>query len=526
MVSNRLDSSEGDPACLVTENQGIFLTEPLLIGTCVGQFYSTSMWKVVVLVWLPACVGIRKSSLQLKNESPYGTHCLHSLKTPSRLYDSKLCDGVWYDDCGNPLMHNSSGTWILHPGFTDLHIHMHESATQDSCQANAGPTEPIEYAFKYALAPKCGIRLLVVADNVTCNLRTFIWCSWDPAYPALVPLPSSSQDADLIVPAVILQSQGQAASPKVAGACCPGKEKTGRGTNGRVLSKGNRKENAGALMSKKQGCDVVDLNDEDEMKVRQGCPQGAGNYSSSDMNVLLDYVEEELLLGQRGWQSVTTKFNKWAVKYGRPERKVPSLEMKYKQLIKTPKPTGTGVCPPKVLWAHHIDDLINEQAADKLGASDDDNTNPPPEPCHTSVAQSACAGTPPTCHNARGAAATELMNCLSNAFDPEVQRAHDEECTNHALATTQFMVSAMNCMKHSATVTMQKCGLKCGGWPVRMYHNLPKHKWQSYKWFADGGESLAWLSGDEEDFYGKGSASETGDNIENCGNSGSGAELV
>ncbi|KAI6101444.1 hypothetical protein EDD16DRAFT_1716654 [Pisolithus croceorrhizus] len=378
---------------------------------------------------------------------------------PPILSDSKLCDGVWYDDCGNPLMHNSSGTWILHPGFTDLHIHMHESATQDSCQANAGPTEPIEYAFKH---PNVGSGCLWLP---TMSPATFEHSSgvhgtlhvMPPNHvidPALVPLPSSSQDADLIVPAVILQSQGQAASPKVAGACCPGKEKTGRGTNGRVLSKGNRKENAGALMSKKQGCDVVDLNDEDEMKVRQGCPQGAGNYSSSDMNVLLDYVEEELLLGQRGWQSVTTKFNKWAVKYGRPERKVPSLEMKYKQLIKTPKPTGTGVCPPKVLWAHHIDDLINEQAgtcelndsdfddtieADKLGASDDDNTNPPPEPCHTSVAQSACAGTPPTCHNARGAAATELMNCLSNAFDPEVQRAHDEECTNHALATTQYL---------------------------------------------------------------------------------------
>ncbi|KAI5991705.1 hypothetical protein F5J12DRAFT_727258, partial [Pisolithus orientalis] len=87
---------------------------------------------------------------------------------------------------------------------------------------------------------------------------------------------------------------------------------------------------------------------------------GAGNYTMSDMNMLLDCIEEELPLGQQGWQVVATKFNKWASKNGYPDCKVSSLETKYKQLVKTPKPTSTGVCPPEILWAHHIDDLFNE----------------------------------------------------------------------------------------------------------------------------------------------------------------------
>ncbi|KIN98831.1 hypothetical protein M404DRAFT_76447, partial [Pisolithus tinctorius Marx 270] len=106
----------------------------------------------------------------------------------------------------------------------------------------------------------------------------------------------------------------------------------------------------------------IDLDDEEETKVKCGWPQGAGNHSIGDMNVLLEYVEEELPLGQQGWQVVTAKFNKWASQHGWPDQKTMSLETKFKQLVRTPKPTGTGVCPPEVLQAHHVDDLINEQA--------------------------------------------------------------------------------------------------------------------------------------------------------------------
>lgn len=147
--------------------------------------------------------------------------------------------------------------------------------------------------------------------------------------PALVVLPASRDD-DLIVPAAISQSQGRAASPKIAGARRPGKGGTSGGKS--KVSKGKEKENVGVMKSKKRARDVIDLDDEDETKTRRGRPQGAGNYSSSDVNALLDCVEEELPLGQRGWQSVAAKFNKWAVKHSRPERKLSSLETKYKQV--------------------------------------------------------------------------------------------------------------------------------------------------------------------------------------------------
>lgn len=32
-----------------------------------------------------------------------------------------------------------------------------------------------------------------------------------------------------------------------------------------------------------------------------------------------------------------------------------------------------------------------------------------------------------------------------------------------------------------------------------MYHNMPKNRHQSYRWFADGGEARAWLSHDNDD---------------------------
>ncbi|KAF8833315.1 hypothetical protein BDN67DRAFT_889164, partial [Paxillus ammoniavirescens] len=105
-----------------------------------------------------------------------------------------------------------------------------------------------------------------------------------------------------------------------------------------------------------------------------GRPQGANNYTAGDMTTLLDCVEDELPLGQRGWQAVTVRFNQWAAKSGHPERKLTSLETKFKQLVKTTKPTGDGECPEEVMHAHHIDNLINERAGTRdLDDSDFDD---------------------------------------------------------------------------------------------------------------------------------------------------------
>ncbi|KAG1828588.1 hypothetical protein DFJ58DRAFT_849021 [Suillus subalutaceus] len=68
---------------------------------------------------------------------------------------------------------------------------------------------------------------------------------------------------------------------------------------------------------------------------------------TADVNALLDMVQDELPLGQHGWQTVHLKYSQWAKVNHRPSRKITSLETKYKQLVKTTKPIGDGVCPPQ-----------------------------------------------------------------------------------------------------------------------------------------------------------------------------------
>jgi hypothetical protein len=78
---------------------------------------------------------------------------------------------------------------------------------------------------------------------------------------------------------------------------------------------------------------LADLDSEDVDKPpKRGRPSGAGNYTDDDVTALLDFVEEELPLGQRGWNSVHAKFSKWARQHGRPDRYVKSLETKFKQV--------------------------------------------------------------------------------------------------------------------------------------------------------------------------------------------------
>lgn len=222
------------------------------------------------------------------------------------------------------------------------------------------------------------------------------------------------------------------------------------------------------------------------------------------------------------------------------------------------------MCPPEVLRAHHIDDLINERAgtcelndsdfdddverAEKVDDSDDnkDDTNLPPEPSHTAVARSARMDAPPTRRNARGAAATELMNRFLNAFDPEVQRARDDERANRAFATTQYLTlsqqlrdaQAMNDklrdqiydLRNDLYEAQRSCDrAEMRLEMLRMSHSggsrrptklrQPKRKRQSYEWFADGGESIAWIPTDEEDlddFYKQGYKSQTGKHAIHC----------
>lgn len=103
------------------------------------------------------------------------------------------------------------------------------------------------------------------------------------------------------------------------------------GSHRKVKGKGRDKENSAYDTTKKRPCEVLDNNDEGPVK--RGHPHGSNNYTNADMKTLLDLVEENLTLGQQGWQSIHAKFIQWAKRAGRPHRKVTSLETKFKQVI-------------------------------------------------------------------------------------------------------------------------------------------------------------------------------------------------
>ncbi|KAG1723958.1 hypothetical protein EDB19DRAFT_1644979, partial [Suillus lakei] len=279
-----------------------------------------------------------------------------------------------------------------------------------------------------------------------------------------------------------------------------------------------------------------------EVHARRGRPQGSNNYTSSDVKVLLDMVCQELPLGQRGWQAVHVKFGQWEKANGRPERKVTSLETKFKQLVKTMKPMGDGVCPPEVTRAHCIDQLINEHAGmcdlddmdfDDIEDNDNhsvisnqiqdelDHTSPPIQ--HTALARSTARTEAPILHrNARGAAATDLLTCLSGALDPAAQHDHDEDHANHSFATVQLLTQSQQLRDSNANIENlqgQLFGLRnrlydaeheCDRTQLRIemmemtgstHHRhiwMPKHENLQQEWYPEGGGSVRWITDEGE----------------------------
>jgi hypothetical protein len=142
--------------------------------------------------------------------------------------------------------------------------------------------------------------------------------------PALITVPSD-HDADLSDGPTIAKAKGRCAAEKVAGVRQKAKGKKKEGTSkgkGRVLQ-----PESVSIQKHQQISD-----DEDVLDEKCGRPRGAGNYMPEDVTALLDFVEKELPLGQRGWQSIHRYFTRWASLNGRPERLVKSLETKYKQV--------------------------------------------------------------------------------------------------------------------------------------------------------------------------------------------------
>jgi hypothetical protein len=109
--------------------------------------------------------------------------------------------------------------------------------------------------------------------------------------PTLIAIPSD-HDADLSDGPTIAKAQGRFAAEKVAGV-----HQKGKGKKKEDTSKGK----GHALPVNAQKCRQIS-NEEDVLDdgLKHGHPHGAGNYMSEDVMALLDLVEKELPLGQRG----------------------------------------------------------------------------------------------------------------------------------------------------------------------------------------------------------------------------------
>ncbi|KAG6915705.1 hypothetical protein DXG01_010299 [Tephrocybe rancida] len=281
----------------------------------------------------------------------------------------------------------------------------------------------------------------------------------DPALSSLPPLPDSSDD-NLSDGPTIAKAQGYGSSSKVAGSHHKDK---GKQRAEPAVSKGKQQATAPDISRKRKVVSHTSDEDEDEPDTKRSRPHGAGNYHTEDVTTLLDAVESELPLGQRGWAAIHRRYSKWAQKNKRPDRTVKSLETKYKQLTKTTMPTGDGYCPPDVKRAHGIEELINEHACTHDLDDNDFNGNVKHE--HTQVPElvnsneedtddieiietpapktvrSALVRCPDplTSHRKARVSSINLVAKLTDTFDPAAVKNRDDQHVECSFNNTQLL---------------------------------------------------------------------------------------
>ncbi|KAG6815925.1 hypothetical protein H0H93_008787 [Arthromyces matolae] len=208
---------------------------------------------------------------------------------------------------------------------------------------------------------------------------------------------------------------------------------------------------------------------------RGGRSAGVANYTNEDVEGLLDIVEEYLPIGGNAWNSCADEFSEWARENGRPVRTAKSLEAKFKQLVKTSKPTGDAECPPSIERAHAIENSINEKAGTRdlddidivdtydepIEISDEDDEEPKSKVQALSgrrakhIKKSIKAepdATPQliarrlptdritsTAPRNRGGQAHAILSQISSALDPEAQAARDDQRASRSLHTTHIL---------------------------------------------------------------------------------------
>ncbi|KAJ7491587.1 hypothetical protein B0H11DRAFT_2228752 [Mycena galericulata] len=134
-------------------------------------------------------------------------------------------------------------------------------------------------------------------------------------------------------------------------------------------------------------------------------------------------------------------------------------------LLKTKKPTGDGHCPPEIKRVHRIEALINERAGTReltdsdidggADASDDDSSIEVlghSTAVHTAVARRA--PTPPLRRNTRNPHmnAPELVNKLSQAFDPDTLKSRDDACSERSFQSAQLFTISQQLRDAQGTI--------------------------------------------------------------------------
>lgn len=204
--------------------------------------------------------------------------------------------------------------------------------------------------------------------------------------------------------------------------------------------------------------------------------------------------------------------------------------------MKTTKPTGGGVCPPHVDRAHFIEGLINERAAtrdlsdadfDDMDGEDDEGLDQgdaalsgediTPIPIQPKVAVvRGVKDQPPMRRNGRGNG-LELVEKMSQAFDPAAQDLRDQQRTHRAFQSTQMFAMAQR--ERDSQTLVESLRTQMNTLQGRVYeaerarellqfklelqmrdrtHAVavprPRKKFRNEVHYGDGGGSVTWVS--------------------------------
>ncbi|GLB43906.1 hypothetical protein LshimejAT787_1500900 [Lyophyllum shimeji] len=374
-----------------------------------------------------------------------------------------------YDDAGNAFAQDLTGRFVpyyiqypMYPPGLQPHGPL---APHDNTRN--GPDSPISKAYtEMSVAAAQSSNSAAVPSRPVPSI--------DPRLAGL-PLLLDSDDDDLTHGPTVAKAQGRAPAKKVASSR---REPKAKQRASQPMNKGKARASEPISSRKRKALLLSDDEDIKEAEAKCGRPRGSSNYTIDEVMHLLDLLEAELPLGQKGWNSVYKKYTKWARNNNYISRTVKSLDTKYKQLIKTTMPTGDSRCPPDVKRAHQIEDLIKERACTRdlndsgfdgdaahdnpacktdAGEEDDDDEveivetpSVKKEICHAIVRRPDPLATITRRKNCPHG--MELVTKLADAFDPAAFKARDAERADRSLQNTQILILSQQLCDSHATI--------------------------------------------------------------------------